>query len=69
MAGKASVLSLLLGGTAPKKVEPKEKKSSRGTSREDLKVAMRDFRNAKDDDSALDAMLNFSELARGYEQE
>lgn len=65
MAGKTNALALLLGGkfVPGKKAEAKKPK---GTSRDDLKVAMRDFRNAKNDEAAIDAMLNFSELARDY---
>jgi hypothetical protein len=69
MPGKATGLSLLLGGKLfGKEAKPKEKKRT-GTSRNDLKVAMRDFRNAKDDDSAVDALLNFSELSRDYQRD
>ncbi len=59
------MLALLLGGKPGKKAGPKPK----GVSREDLKVAMRDFRGAEDDDGAVTALLNFTDLARDYERE
>ena len=67
MAGKPNMLALLLGGKPPG--EAAGKKKPKRVSRDDLKVAMRDFRSAKDDDSAVTALLNFSDLARDFDTE
>lgn len=65
MAGKPNMLALLLGGKPSGKGSAKPK--PKGVSREDLKTAMRDFRNAADDDAAVTALMNFNDLVSDYQ--
>ena len=66
MSKSSGMLALLIGGKKPPVSLPKKKKKTRGTSREDLRIAARDFANAKDDDARVEALLSFQELSRGY---
>jgi len=66
------MLALLIGGgkkPPASLLSKKKKKETRGTSRDELKIAARDFANAKDDDARVDALLAFQDLSRDYERE
>tara|TARA_B100000029_G_scaffold434022_1_gene447160 strand:+ start:780 stop:998 length:219 start_codon:yes stop_codon:yes gene_type:complete len=64
----AGMLALLIGGKKPpvSVLTKKKKAKTPRVSREDLKIAARDFANAKDDDARVEALLNFQELSRDY---
>jgi hypothetical protein len=64
------VLALLIGGKKPPVISSKKtKEQPRGTSRDDLRSAARDFANAENDDARVDALLAFQDLSRDYERE
>jgi hypothetical protein len=66
------MLALLIGGGKKPPIgllSKKKKKEPEGSSRDDLKVAARDFANAQDDDARVDALLAFQDLSRDYERE
>lgn len=64
MAPKPSMLALLLGSPSKKQAPTPEK--PKRVSREDLRVAMKEFRGATDDDAAVTALMNFQDLARDF---
>ncbi len=67
MAASNTLLSLLFSGKPGGKAAPGKKR--KGSSRDDLRTAMRDFHGAKDDDARVTALLNFTELSQDYQRE
>jgi len=65
----AGMLALLIGGKKPPASLLKKKTKPKGTGRDDLKAAARDFANAKNDDERVDALLSFQELSRDYNRD
>jgi hypothetical protein len=65
----AGMLALLIGGKKPPASLLKKKTKPKGTGRDDLKAAARDFANAKDDDARVDALLSFQDLSRDYDRD
>ncbi len=66
----AGMLALLIGGKKPPASLLQKKVSKpKGTSRDDLKTAARDFASAKDDDARVDALLAFQDLSRDYDRD
>jgi hypothetical protein len=70
MAKASGMLALLIGGSKKPPVGMlKKKEQPKGTSRDDLRAAARDFAGAKDDDARVDALLAFQDLSRDYDRE
>ena len=70
MAKASGMLALLIGGKKPPvSLAGPKKEKPKGTSRDDLRAAARDFAGAKDDDARVDALLAFQDLSRDYDQE
>ena len=66
---KPGILALLIGGKKPPVGPLIKKEQPKGTSRDDLRTAARDFADAKDDDARVDALLAFQDLSRDYDRE